>query len=59
VDGVLSEFERHQLAREVQNELDHELAAAEAAPYPDRAEAFRGVYADESILGRDGVAGAV
>jgi TPP-dependent pyruvate/acetoin dehydrogenase alpha subunit len=47
--GVLSEFERHQVARDVQAELDHELAIAEGEPYPERATVLTGVYADDSL----------
>jgi len=50
--GLLSEFERHQIARDVASELDHELAAAEAAPLPDRSTLLDGVYADDSSAAR-------
>jgi pyruvate dehydrogenase E1 component alpha subunit/2-oxoisovalerate dehydrogenase E1 component alpha subunit len=48
--GVLSEFERHQIAHAIAAELDQDLAAAEAAPFPDRATLLMGVYADDTIV---------
>jgi len=51
-EGVLSEFERHQIARDVAAELDHDLALAEAAPAPDPATLRLGVYADDTIVNR-------
>jgi pyruvate dehydrogenase E1 component alpha subunit/2-oxoisovalerate dehydrogenase E1 component alpha subunit len=52
--GIVSEFERHQIARDVASELDHELAAAESAPLPDRASLLSGVFADEAIVAKGG-----
>jgi pyruvate dehydrogenase E1 component alpha subunit/2-oxoisovalerate dehydrogenase E1 component alpha subunit len=53
--GAVSEFERHQISRDVTAELDHELAAAEAEPLPDRATLVHGVYADDGLAARSDI----
>jgi pyruvate dehydrogenase E1 component alpha subunit len=55
--GAMPAAERRRIHDEVESQLDADVAFAEASPFPDPALAFRGVYADESILerGRAGV----
>ena len=55
--GAMPAGERRRVHDQVESELDADVAFAEASPFPDPALAFRGVYADESILesGRKGV----
>jgi TPP-dependent pyruvate/acetoin dehydrogenase alpha subunit len=44
--------ERRRVHDELESQLDADVAFAEASPFPDPVRAFRGVYADESILER-------
>lgn len=55
--GVMLEAERLEIARQLQEMVDADVAFAEASPLPDPSLAFRGVYADEGIVerGRHGV----
>jgi len=55
--GVMKEPERHQLIQRIHDQVDEDVAFAEASPFPDPALAFQGVYQDESIVerGRRGV----
>jgi TPP-dependent pyruvate/acetoin dehydrogenase alpha subunit len=50
--GAMAAAERRRVYDELESQLDEDVAFAEASPFPDPARAFRGVYADESILER-------